>query len=81
MAPPSQKEFSIDFGDELPPWDFFPIHYLAKRWHCSIQHIFNLIESGEIKVSTDLRNAAASRAMIRIPRKSVVEFLNRRSKR
>ena len=78
MNSPTAAKFTIDFNEELPVWDFFPLWWLAKHWHCDARHVFNLIESGEIKVVVDLRNKASSKTMIRVPRKSVVEFLNRR---
>lgn len=77
-APARQAEFDIDFSQELPPWDFFPIWHLAERWHCSPAHIINLIASGQLPVNVDLRNLNTSRSMIRVPRKSVVAFLNAR---
>lgn len=73
-----QPEFDIDFGDELPDWDGFPLFWLAKRWHTTTQHLFNLIDTKQIKCPVDLRNKASSRAMIRVPRKSVIAFLNSR---
>ncbi len=30
-----QVEFDIDFEREFPPWDSFPIYWLAQRWHCT----------------------------------------------
>lgn len=57
----------------------FALHEVAKIFHCSTQHFVNLIESGELRVPLDLRNKASSRAMIRVPRSSLVEFVNRRS--
>lgn len=82
-APPKKQiEFDLNFDDELPPkMDFFPVWFLAKLWHAHRQHIVNLIDSGELKVPVDLRNKASSRAMIRVPRASVVEFLTRRKVR
>jgi hypothetical protein len=77
-APRKQAEFDIDFAQELPPWDFFPVWWLAKSWHGSDEHVLRLIEKGELPVGVDLRSPGASRSMIRIPRKSVIEFLNRR---
>lgn len=77
-ASAQQKEFDIDFNDELPPWDFFPVWWLAERWHCDTEHIVHLIDSGELPLGVDLRNKGSSKTMIRIPRKSVVHFLNLR---
>jgi hypothetical protein len=76
-----QQEFDIDFHASLPPQDFFPVWQLARIWKAHRQHVINLIESGELKVPVDLRNKASSRSMIRVPRASVVEFLNRRKVR
>ncbi len=77
-----QAEFDLDFEAELPPkMDFFPVWFLAKLWHCSAQHVLNLIDTGEMPVPVDLRGKAATKTMIRVPRKSVVEFLNRRKVR
>ena len=73
-----QAEFDIDFSEELPRWDFFPVWWLAEKWHVSTQHIFNLIETGELPVPIDLRNKASSRSLLRVPRKALIEFLNRR---
>lgn len=77
-----QAEFDLDFDAELPPnMAFFPVWFLAKLWHCSVQHVLNLVDSGELPVPVDLRGKAATKTMIRVPRASVVEFLNRRKVR
>lgn len=73
--------FDIDFQDVLPQQEFFPVWQLAKLWKANRQHIINLIESGELKVPVDLRGKAATKTMIRVPRGSVIEFLNRRKVR
>lgn len=77
-APKTQREFDIDFNAELPPWEFFPVWQLAKSWNCSREHVANLVESGELPVGLDLRTKGSSKSMIRVPRRAVVEFLNRR---
>ena len=77
-----QEEFDLNFEEELPRnMEFFPVWFLAKLWHATSNHVVNLIDSGELKVPVDLRNKASSRAMIRVPRACVVEFLNRRKVR
>jgi hypothetical protein len=82
MIMAAQKDFDIDFDAELPAnRNFFPVWELAKSWHCSVQHIINLVESGELKVPVDLKGKSATKTMIRVPRASVVEFLNRRKVR
>ena len=75
------SDFDVDFQDHLPRIEFVPVFLLAKLWRCHRQHIINLIDSGELKVPVDLRGKASSKSMIRIPRASVVEFLNRRKVR
>ncbi len=77
----SAAGLKIDFDQELPEWNFFPVHWLAKEWHCSGKHICNLIDTDELKIGIDLRGLKSSRAMIRVPRKSLVEFLNARQNR
>jgi hypothetical protein len=78
MSMPNESKFVIDFDKELPPWNFFPIAWCANEWHCSPEHIVNLIETGELPVGVDLRGHKSSKMMIRIPRKSLVAFLNHR---
>ncbi len=69
----------FNFEEDLPAGvESFSLHWLAKRWKVSVQHVFNLVESGEIPVAVDLRNLKSSKACIRVPRKSVVAFLNKR---
>lgn len=74
----SLRESEIDFGQELPRQDFFPTWQLARLWHCTAQHVVNLVESGELLIALDLRGKASSKSMIRVPRKAVVRFLNAR---
>jgi hypothetical protein len=74
----SQTKFDVDFDQELPVWEFFPVWWLAKTWRCDGKHIVRLIDSGELEVALDIRNKVSSRMMIRVPRKSVVHFLNKR---
>lgn len=80
-APQQQKEFDIDFDAELPNFQFFPVWLLAKTWHCHRTHVVNLIEAGELKVPVDLRGANSSKSMWRVPRASIIEFLNKRKAR
>jgi hypothetical protein len=69
----------FDFEHDLPAGvESFALHWLAKRWKVSLQHVFNLVRSGEIPVAVDLRNSNSSRSCIRAPRAAVVAFLNRR---
>jgi hypothetical protein len=80
MIPTIQPEF--DFDHELPAGkEWFSIRWLARHWGKSPRHISNLVESGEIAVATDMRGKGAKRSCMNIPRKAVVDFLNRRTKK
>lgn len=73
----NQGEF--DFDNELPPGrEFFPVRELAALWRCTIKHVHNLIDSGELETTVNLKHPNAKKSMRRVPRKSVVDFLNRR---
>lgn len=75
----SDEHPEFDFEHDLPAGvESFALHWLAKRWKVSVQHVFNLVKSGEIPVAVDLRNLNSSKSCIRAPRASVVTFLNRR---
>jgi hypothetical protein len=64
----------------LPPGESFPVRQLAKLLGCNHQRITELIEEGALD-AFDLRVPGASRAWIRIPRASVIAFLEKRSSR
>jgi hypothetical protein len=77
MGTTTQPDF--DFEHDLPAGvDSFSLHWLAKRWKCSVTHVIHLVEAGEFKVAVDLRNRNSSKACIRLPRAAVVAFLNER---
>jgi Helix-turn-helix domain len=65
-------------ADMLPAGESFPVWQLARLFHVDRQHLVNLIESGEIKVAIDLRGKTSSRSCIRVPRNSLIEFLQSR---
>lgn len=76
---PSYDEPEFDFEHGLPPGrEFFRLPELACLWRCHPTHIQRLIDSGELPISVDLRGPGASKSMQRVPRASVVAFLNRR---
>jgi len=60
--------------------EWFSIRWLARHWGRSCQHVANLVESGEIKTTVDLRGKHAKRSDTNIHRKEVVGFLNRRKR-
>jgi len=74
---PAQPE--PDFKRELPEGkEWFTPRWLAKHWGRSVQHILNLIDTGEIKDHVDLRGKGARRSNINIPRSALLDFLKRR---
>lgn len=60
--------------------EFFTVRYLAKLWSSSVQHVNNLVESGELETVIDLKGAKATKSMIRIPRSSVIKFIGKRKR-
>jgi hypothetical protein len=64
--------------EHLPAGESFPVWQLAQMFHVDRKHLINLIESGEIKVAFDLRGKASSQSCIRVPRNSLLEFLEKR---
>jgi hypothetical protein len=77
----SEEHPEFDFEHDLPfGVESFAVHWLAARWKCSVNHVTNLVLAGEFgkDAAVDLRGAQSSKAMIRIRRAAVVEFLNRR---
>lgn len=74
-----QEELDLFLSAELPPQvKNFPIWWLAKFWHTSVQHICKLIEKGDIECPIDLRTSGSSRAEVRIPRPFVIAFIEKR---
>lgn len=68
-----------DFESTLPPKiNFFSVAMLAKILNVSKQHIYRLVDTGAFKISADLRVAKSLRPLLRIPRESIVAFLNKR---
>jgi hypothetical protein len=81
-AAPTEREESVtsaDFDRRLPTGkEWFSVRWLARHWGKSVQHVINLIESGEITESVDFRGKAATRADRQVHRAEVVAFLERR---
>ncbi len=75
MNTPHESKLTIDFEKELPPWDFFPLWWLAQRLHVTSKHVNTLIDTGEIDCAVDIRGKGSSRATIRVPRNAVIKFL------
>jgi hypothetical protein len=70
---------SFDWDGCVPQDKFMRVNALAKFFACSTQHISNLIRAGEIDVPKELQESAPSRAAMRVPRASIVDFCKRRS--
>jgi hypothetical protein len=72
-------DINPDFDKTLPEGkEWFSPRWLAKHWGKSLQHVHNLVESGEIRGAIDLRGKGSGRSDLNIPRSAVVDFLNRR---
>jgi hypothetical protein len=76
---------TFDIESFVGPGESFAVHWIAKRWCCSAQHIRNLIEEGAIKVPPEEIARARSKqktwTTVRVPRKSLIDFLRIRSSR
>lgn len=69
----------MNTADLMPPGQmFFTVRQLAKIWGTSDQHVYNLIEDGELACAPDLRRAGGLRAVIRVTRQSIQDFLKKR---
>jgi hypothetical protein len=64
--------------EHLPAGESFPVWQLAQLFHVNRQHLINLIESGEIKIAFDFRGKSSSKSCIRVPRDSLIAFLEKR---
>lgn len=58
----------------------FPVFEIAREWKCTVQHVWNLIKEGEIRVPQENIDRATSRAEIQVPRDAYVDFLRQRSR-
>lgn len=56
----------------------FTINQLAELFCCSKVHWQNLVESGQLRAA-DLRMPGTTKSMLRIPRKVLVAFLEKRA--
>jgi len=69
-------EPELDFQNHLPAgMETFTIRFLSLWFRSSKQHWINLIESGHI-AAVDLSTPGKSKSMMRVPRASLVKFLN-----
>lgn len=61
----------------LPQGGALPVYIVARALGLHRSHIVSLIEEGEL-VAFDLRGAGSSRSTLRIPRQSLIQFLEAR---
>ncbi len=74
---PLQDE--LDFEHRLPAGkEMFTVRWIARYLGASVNHVNNLIDTGAIKNTRDVRNEGSTKAMRRVHRVDFVEFLNRR---
>lgn len=76
MSAPNQSSFDPETW--LPSPRFMRVKEFAERMCCSTTHILNLIKDGAIVVPQELKDSAPSGPSMRIPRASLVDFLNER---
>jgi hypothetical protein len=57
---------------------FFSLPFLAQHWKCSEENVQRLIDDGSIRTAIDFAPGSSTKAMLRIPRRAVVDFLNSR---
>lgn len=74
--PPVQGE--LDFDHHLPAGvEAFTVRFLASWFRTSPRHWINLVEEGHL-TAVDLRTPGASKSFLRIPRASLVAYLNKK---
>jgi hypothetical protein len=74
---------TFDIESFLGPGESFAVYWIGKQLCCSPKHIRNLIEEGALKVPPEEIARARSKqktwTTVRVPRKSLVDFLRLRS--
>ena len=56
----------------------FALREVSELWRCSVHHLSRLVDQKEIVVPQENIDRAVSRATIRVPRASLVDFIKRR---
>jgi len=72
---PSSGEF--DWQTLVPAKNLLRVQEVAHMLSCSVDHVYNLLEEGALKVAVDIRTQGARRSCPRVLRGSVLEFLQR----
>jgi hypothetical protein len=57
----------------------FRLDEIARCLRCSLEHLWKLVKEGELEVPQENINKAPGKGSILVPRKSLVDFLRRRS--
>ena len=77
---PAAEKSESRFTHILPAGrEFFRLREVAEMWSCHGTHVTRLIECGALAAAVDLRLPGTSKAMVRIPRAALVEFLEKRA--
>lgn len=75
-----KTNLEFDFDQCLPKGvESFSLHWLSRHFGGTATHWFRLAEKGAFGTGiVDLRTPGSSKAMLRVPRAPLVEFLNSR---
>jgi hypothetical protein len=57
----------------------FALHEVAKLFQCDPKHFYQLVMEGALRVPQQEIDRAKTRSTIRVPRKSIINFIRRRS--
>ncbi len=72
---PTPPDF--DWQSLVPAKNLLRVQEVAHMLSCSVDHVYNLLEEGALKVAVDIRTQGARRSCPRVLRASVLEFLQR----
>jgi hypothetical protein len=72
---PTQADF--DWQSLVPAKNLLRVQEVAHMLSCSVDHVYNLLDEGALKVAVDIRTQGARRSCPRVLRASVLEFLQR----
>jgi len=67
----------FDWQSLVPAKNLLRVQEVAHMLSCSVDHVYNLLEEGALKVAVDIRTQGARRSCPRVLRASVLEFLQR----
>ncbi len=67
----------IDWAALLPAKPFLRVYEVAHMLDCSVDHIYRMLQSGDLLGGIDLRSPKAHRASPRVLRTSVLRFLQK----